>query len=187
MTTPVWKTRHSRVVFDASPRLKVWRQHVVTDRGEDVPDYYRVELPEFAIGCPYTEDGRVITLWQYKHGCGRESLTFPAGHIEPGETPAEAMARELLEETGYVPGFMDALGPFVVNGNQGCGTAHLFRIGGCRPVRSPQSGDLETSRLQLMTVADIDAAMAQGAIAILPHLAIWLAGRRANPAEEQHP
>lgn len=32
---------------------------------------------------------------------GRELWTFPKGHLEPGETPAEAAGREVLEETGW--------------------------------------------------------------------------------------
>lgn len=37
-------------------------------------------------------DGRCPGSWETVHG-----------HIEPGERPAEAAARELMEETGYAP------------------------------------------------------------------------------------
>ena len=38
---------------------------------------------------------------QYRHGANRITLETPGGLVDPGETPAEAAAREMLEETGY--------------------------------------------------------------------------------------
>lgn len=38
---------------------------------------------------------------QYRYALGREMLEFPAGKIEKGETPDDAILREVQEETGY--------------------------------------------------------------------------------------
>ena len=38
---------------------------------------------------------------QFRPPAGKLMLEFPAGLIEPGETPAETAERELYEETGY--------------------------------------------------------------------------------------
>jgi ADP-ribose pyrophosphatase len=48
-----------------------------------------------------TDDRRVILTRQYRHPVGRIIYDLPAGHIEPGESPETAAARELEEETGY--------------------------------------------------------------------------------------
>lgn len=40
------------------------------------------------------------------------SWSLPAGAIEPGETPEQASARELLEETGLVASHFETLGVF---------------------------------------------------------------------------
>ena len=37
----------------------------------------------------------------YRYQC--HDRVFPGGQLDPGETPAEAGARELLEETGSLP------------------------------------------------------------------------------------
>lgn len=63
--------------------------------------------------------GRVLLVRQLRYPLGRSTLELPAGLIDPGETPAQAAARELAEEAGlagtlreiaaaYVsPGFTD--------------------------------------------------------------------------------
>jgi 8-oxo-dGTP pyrophosphatase MutT (NUDIX family) len=54
------------------------------------------------------ERGRVLV--------GRHTLhdlwVVPGGAIDPGETPAQAAAREMLEETGYEVEIVDLLGVF---------------------------------------------------------------------------
>ena len=75
--------------------------------------------------------------------------------VAPGEDPALAAERELIEETGYRGGKVTSLGSFVTNANQGCNTAHLFRIDGCRREREPDSGDLEEMELVQLTPVEL--------------------------------
>jgi ADP-ribose pyrophosphatase len=64
----------------------------------------------------------LVLVKQYRHPLGRDSWEVVAGGMDPGETPEEAAARELREETGYrakhitrlwsgysAPGFCDEL------------------------------------------------------------------------------
>lgn len=172
-----WKVLSDEIAFDAPPFLRVNRQHIKTPEGLSVDDFYQVDLPSFAIAIPILEDGGILTQWQYKHGARQYSLTFPAGHINAGETPEDAMRRELLEETGYVAGEAVHLGACAVNANQGCGLAHMMVLKDCRKQQEPDHNDIEAWDLRIMDAASIDEAAAQGGLAILSQFAVWYAAR----------
>lgn len=46
--------------------------------------------------------GRLLLIRQYRPPIGQDVIEFPAGLIDPGESPEQAAVRELREETGYV-------------------------------------------------------------------------------------
>lgn len=175
-----WDILARTTLLDVPPYLRIERQTVRLPGGRIVDDFHHIALPDHAIAVPVLDDGRVLTLWQYKHGCGRLGLTFPAGHIEPGEAAEVAMRRELREETGYTASVAHALGVYAMHGNQGCGHAHLFALTDCRQTMEPDHDDLEVWEIRLMTKAEVDEAIAAGAAATLSHLAVWLATKAAG-------
>jgi ADP-ribose pyrophosphatase len=56
------------------------------------------------------DDGRLLLLKQYRHSVRQTLLEFPAGTLEPGETPLACAQRELAEETGHVAAAWQELG-----------------------------------------------------------------------------
>lgn len=48
-----------------------------------------------------TEDEKVILVKQFRPGTEKVEYEFAGGMIDPGEKPAEAASRELLEETAH--------------------------------------------------------------------------------------
>lgn len=172
-----WHILSRKKVYVGAPFVTVERQTVRLPGGRIVEDYHQVALPDFSIAVPVLADGRIITLWQYKHGARCVSLTFPAGHLEAGEKPEAAIRRELMEETGYRASQAMFLGSYVNNGNQRCNLMHLFVLTGCEQEAAPEHDDLETWDMRLMTAGEIDKAKRDGHFAILPHLTAWLAYR----------
>jgi ADP-ribose pyrophosphatase len=69
--------------------------------GQLVDDYYVLEYSDWVNAVAITEDNQVILITQYRHGAEEVITEIPGGCIDPGETPEEAVRRELLEETGY--------------------------------------------------------------------------------------
>jgi ADP-ribose pyrophosphatase len=57
-------------------------------------------------------EGRVLLVKQFRKAVERELLEIPAGGIDPGESPEDAVSREMREETGYLPRRVERLGGF---------------------------------------------------------------------------
>ena len=166
-----WKTLASRELLALSPRLRVLAEKVRLPEGRIVDDYYQIELPEYVVIFAQTLEDTVVMERYYKHGVRRVILTLPAGYLEPGEEPLGGAKRELAEETGYEADDWRALGSYVVNGNQGCGKAHIFLALGARQTQSVHSDDLEETEVLLMKPEEVIQAVGNGDIATLASVA----------------
>ena len=62
-----------------------------------------VRHPKSVVLIPVPESGHVILIRQYRHAVGRWLWEFPAGGVDPGESPEQAARRECHEEIGQVP------------------------------------------------------------------------------------
>jgi len=89
----------STAVFDGA-LLKVRRDRVQRPDGREALREYILH-PGAAIILPVLDDGRVVLVRQFRYPVGRETLEFPAGKIDAGESTRTTAERELLEETGY--------------------------------------------------------------------------------------
>src|SRR5215210_7765889 len=106
----LWRTLSRERVFSEGHIREIAREAVQLPDGRVIPDFYSVVLANYALVYAVTDGGRVLMFHQYKHGPRDVCLSFPGGHVDEGEDPAEAAARELLEETGYRAGTMTRLG-----------------------------------------------------------------------------
>lgn len=60
-----------------------------------------IRHPGGALAVPITPEGKLVLVKQYRFAIGGRILEFPAGTLEPNEDPADTIAREIEEETGY--------------------------------------------------------------------------------------
>ena len=63
-------------------------------------DYIVMDAPDWVIVIPDAGD-TFLLVKQWRHGENALSIEFPGGVIERDETPEQAAARELAEETGF--------------------------------------------------------------------------------------
>lgn len=70
------------------------------------------QWPKLGVSASIWRDGKVLLVQRAKPPMG--IWAFPGGHVEAGETLAEAAARELAEETGMTARFRGLLGLYDV-------------------------------------------------------------------------
>lgn len=157
-----WKTLRRRTLLERPPRLTVFADDVQLPDGTVVRDYLRLETPDFVVIVPVDPGGRVGLIRSYKRGVGGVDLQPPAGTMEPNELPAQAAARELLEETGCTATEWQPLGSYVVLGNMRGGLVHIFLARGTRTVQPPASGDLEEQQLLWLDRPEVVSMWASG-------------------------
>ena len=111
-----------------------------------------------------TPENRVVLIRQFRVGSNEVCLEIPGGMVDPGETPAEAAARELAEETGYTSTHWQALGR--VSPNPAIMTNHLYTFLARDAVQtSPQRLEgSEVIDVETATLAECHAAIRDGRI-----------------------
>ena len=173
-----WTTLSRQTAFDAPPYLRVIREVVEVAPGRVIDDFWQVELRPFVVVVPVLADGRVTTLTGYRHGPRRVCLSLPGGFIDPGESPEEAVRRELVEETGLSPRLLHFLGDYVDNGNQRGGHGHYYLALNCTAAPGRTNDPTEAAVTTAMTVAEVDAALNEGRFGVIHHVAGWCLARR---------
>lgn len=110
MPEPAQRDRQWQVVGDDVVIHDGWIK--VTQRTYRLPDGRLARWDMFGGGhsvgvLALTPEGRVVCVRQFRPGPDRVVLNLPGGFVDLGETPLEAAARELAEETGYVAAALD--------------------------------------------------------------------------------
>jgi ADP-ribose pyrophosphatase len=94
-----WRIRDSEVAHK-NPYFSVLRQHVEV-AGSNDRTYYTIAFPRPAVGVLATRAADILLIRQYRFIVDEYVWAIPSGGTDASETPAEAAARELREETGY--------------------------------------------------------------------------------------
>ena len=109
-----WKTLSSEYIT-RHKYFTARKDKCETPEGKIIEEYFVVEMPVSACALSLTEDGAVIMIKQYRHPIGQTILELPGGFIDENELPEAAMARELMEETGYEFSSVEQVGTIAAN------------------------------------------------------------------------
>jgi ADP-ribose pyrophosphatase len=74
--------------------------------------YYCLVRSPGVLALVFNRLGDIVLVEQYRPPLGQMTLEMPAGSIDEGETAAQAAAREVLEETGFVCDAWYEVSPF---------------------------------------------------------------------------
>jgi ADP-ribose pyrophosphatase len=154
---------------------------------EKSADFYSLDCPDWANTIALTPDRRVVLIEQFRFGIEEVTLEIPGGIIDPGESPAQACRRELLEETGYAGDDVRIIGRVSANPAIQNNFVHTGLILNARPEEPVNLDHLEEIAVRLVPLADIPALIRSGAIhhafvvAAFHHLALSGHSHCGNP------
>jgi ADP-ribose pyrophosphatase len=146
-------------------------------------EYARVviEASDWVNIIPVTPDDQVILIRQFRFGVWRNTLEIPGGLIEPGEDPMAAAARELEEETGYVPSEVIALGHVHPNPALQTNRTFSYLALGCQRAHDGHQESAEDIAVELHPRLRIPAMIRDGQIShALVVAAFYLAHARGG-------
>lgn len=117
-----------------------------------------------AIVMPVTKDDNVVLVVQSRSSTHESvCIEFPAGYIEEGENPEYGAAREVAEETGYIPEKMLLLDKFYQDQSCGvCAYNYNYLALGCEKKQEQELDDNEAIRYFECTVDEVFELLERG-------------------------
>jgi ADP-ribose pyrophosphatase len=137
--------------------------------GHIVEDYYVLEYSNWVNAVAITGDNKILMVWQYRHAAEILSLEIPGGVIDDGETPEQALKRELLEETGYLFENFELLSTVYANPSTADNRTFCFLARGGKKVQEQSLDEQEEIIVETFTIDEVKQLLAQNKIAQALH------------------
>ena len=156
-----WETTGTELDYSC-PGFDVRRDEVTLPDGTET-DFHYVDEPAAAVILPFTPDGDVVLVEEWRQAVGRVNRGLPAGSLEPDDDDVEAAARrELEEETGYEAGEMEYLGAVEPSNGLLNSVHHHFVARDCDPTGERNLDFNESIRVAVEEYDDLLAAALDG-------------------------
>jgi ADP-ribose pyrophosphatase len=150
-----WKILSSEYLFN-DLWFKVRKDKCQKPDGAIVEPYYVYEFPNWVTALALTEDGKVILERQYRHALGEICIEIPGGCVDDTDKSLEdAIARELLEETGYSFTSYEYLGKTSANPSTNNNLMHMFLAKGGKKITSQHLDSNEEIEVILVTIEEL--------------------------------
>ncbi|WP_436911118.1 NUDIX hydrolase [Halosimplex marinum] len=127
-----WETLDSRTSYSCEG-FDIVTDTVRFPSGEEAEFDYLAE-GESVVVLPFTPDRDVVVIEEWRQAVGRVNRALPAGSMESEDTaPESCVARELEEETGYLPGEVEHLTTVEPANGFADAVFHYFVARDCEP------------------------------------------------------
>ncbi|MEW5819863.1 MAG: NUDIX hydrolase [Cyanobacteriota bacterium] len=91
--------------------------------------------PGGVVVAAFTENNELLLVKQYRYPAQEELIELPAGKLEPGENPDEAIKRELEEECGFMAEYWEKLAAVYATPGFCTEKLHLYKAHGLIPTK----------------------------------------------------
>jgi ADP-ribose pyrophosphatase len=128
-----------------------------------VGDWECIRHPGGALAVPVTATGDLIMVRQYRFAVLGRLLEFPAGTVEPDESPADTIRREIQEEIGYSAQTWLPIGTFPLAPGYSDEIIYAFLATDLELIESPPAGDAdEDIEVVVLSAAQLEKAILAG-------------------------
>jgi 8-oxo-dGTP pyrophosphatase MutT (NUDIX family) len=150
-----WKTLSSEYLFKDT-WFTVRRDVCEKPDGKIVDPYYVYEFPTWVSAVALTTDNKVVLVKQYRHAIQETVVEIPGGCVDKEDPSFEhAIARELMEETGYEFRQYQYLGKISPNPSTNTNWMHMFLATGGVKVNEQKLDHNEEIEVVLLTMEEL--------------------------------
>jgi 8-oxo-dGTP pyrophosphatase MutT (NUDIX family) len=157
-----WLVHGERTLYDSE-----WVRLALVD--VEIPggrrfEHHVVRVPRPAAGVVVHDESRgLLLLWRHRFITDTWGWEIPAGGVDEGELPAQAAAREVLEETGWQPGALREIAVYHPSNGLNDQTFYLYLADGARHIGEPTDVS-ESERIEWVKLADVKEMVRKGEV-----------------------
>jgi 8-oxo-dGTP pyrophosphatase MutT (NUDIX family) len=150
-----WKQISSKyIIEDTWATVRVDR--CLRPDGKIIEPYYVYEFPDWVTAFALTKEGKVIVERQFRYALNQTHFEMPGGCVDAtDDTLQDAIARELLEETGYAFDTYEYIGSSSANPSTNNNLMHFYLAKGGEKIATQNLDEGEDIEVYFMEIDEV--------------------------------
>lgn len=149
-----WETLHTETDYTCPGFAVMWDEVELPDGTEST--FHYVSEPPSVVVLPFTEDGDVVVIEEWRQAVKRVNFGLPAGGLEQDDPDVLAAAkRELAEETGYEADAVEHIATYEPANGLFDSIFHYVVARGCTPTGEQDLDHNESIRVGTTTFPEL--------------------------------